>query len=164
MWCAHWSCRRVTACTVPPITFEDGIFSSVRLWSLHRLKLSSYQRGFAHIIASELPLSRADVFWSKLLSWWFAVLGWMLRTYHKLNSSFKREYWSGYLLQWKFWHCFVVFFFFLVIFWLPQFSDAAVANILWREEGTAVKFFCHSDNVLVCFSNSMMGHSPLTCH
>lgn len=56
------------------------------------------------------------------------------------------------------------FFFFLVIFWLPQFSDAAVANILWREEGTAVKFFCHSDNVLVCFSNSMMGHSPLTCH
>lgn len=56
------------------------------------------------------------------------------------------------------------FFLFLIIFWLSQFSDAAVANILWREEGTAVKFFRCSDNVLVCFSNSMMGHSALTCH
>jgi len=56
------------------------------------------------------------------------------------------------------------FFLFLIIFWLSLFSDAAVANILWREEGTAVKFFCRSDNVLVCFSNSMMGHSPPTCH
>lgn len=55
-----------------------------------------------------------------------------------------------------------MFFLFLIIFWLPQFSDAAVANILWREEGTAVKLFCCSDNVLVCFNNSIMGHSPLT--